>query len=146
MTHTVSLLGVFCEFATHIVSLLWAICEITPMSSQCSGSSELTVWIANSWKAHSVSSSCEFPVSWVSSNEPTVRLFGSALYEYIVSSHLHCEVNMICYTIIQWLYLSMEQLLVEASVSPLPAWAEWAVEVVPLIGNRGSTFCGTVAP
>ena len=52
-----------------------------PMSSPCSGSSELTVRVANPWKAHSkltfelmessqqahsVSSSCEFAVWWTS--------------------------------------------------------------------------------
>ena len=37
------------------------------MSSPCSGSNELSMRVANSQKAHSVSSSCEFSVSWVSS-------------------------------------------------------------------------------
>ena len=60
MTHTVSLLWAFREFATHTVSLLWAICE---MSSSCNGTSELTLWVASSQKAHS-SSQCEL-ILWV---------------------------------------------------------------------------------
>ena len=49
----VSLLWAFCELATHSVSLVWAICQIILMSSPCSGSSDLTVRVENSWKAHS---------------------------------------------------------------------------------------------
>ena len=59
-------LWAFCEFATLTVSLLWAIREIIPMNSPCSGSSELTVWVANSRKAHSkltVVLSCEYIMS-----------------------------------------------------------------------------------
>ena len=71
MTHTVSLLWAFHEFATHTGNLLWAIREIVPMNSPCNGSSELIVIL-----------------QWCL----TVRYFWRwALCEYGVSSHLRWE-------------------------------------------------------
>ena len=98
--HTVNLLWALCEFANHIMSLLWAIHEISPMSSPCSGKSELTV----SWSPPS--SPCKFRVWFCNSlkthvNTITTTIFNFLCYQQkkknLITKHLsyHCLLSCV---------------------------------------------------